>query len=426
MNWANIIKANVANIKAAAATIASVAEAKQEERAYARRTHVQLSFDGVNISRDMQPYFMSLTYTDNEEDDADDLQIKLQDRDAIWLEKWLGSAIDAASSTRSYNTGSSGSDTANSYTVNAKSGLNVRSGPGSGYSILGTLPYGTSVNVTGTSGSWSVIQYSGKTAYVFTTYLTKGGSGGSAGSNTASGFLINATIVKDNWRGDGKDAVLDCGSFELDSVQASGPPSTITLKATGLPFSASIRQTAKSKAWEKYNLSGIAKEMAANNGMSCLFLADYDPFYKRTEQYNVSDIAFLSRLCKNAGISLKCSNKILVLFDQSNLSRRLPRSRSPAATEAISNGISNRARRISSIRAAASGTRARQTGDALRASPTSTITRIPRTTSSSKSGQRFPTRQRQSTSPRSISACTTSSPGRRPSQCRATRRSLPA
>lgn len=322
MNWSNILKANAANVRAAAEAIAKMAEAKQEERAYARRTHVQLSFDGVNISRDMQPYFMSLTYTDNEEDDADDLQIKLQDRDAIWLEKWLGSAIEAASTTRSYNTGSAAGSTANSYTVNAKSGLNVRSGPGSGYSKLGALPYGTSVNVTGTSGNWSIISYSGKTAYVFTTYLTKGGSGGSGSSNTASGFLINATIVKDNWKGDGKDAVLDCGSFELDSVQASGPPSTITLKATGLPFSASIRQTAKSKAWEKYNLSGIAKEMAANNGMSCLFLADYDPFYKRTEQYNVSDIAFLSRLCKNAGISLKCSNKILVLFDQSEFEQK--------------------------------------------------------------------------------------------------------
>lgn len=321
MNWQNYIK-----LPSAAQLIENIRNAaaqKEEKRAFARRTNVQLSFDGANISREIKPYFLSMTYTDNEEDEADDLQIKLQDRDSIWLESWLDPAINAAASTRSYNTGSASSGSTATHTVTAKSGLNVRSGPGTGYSILGTLPYGTSVTVTGNSGGWSIIQYSGKTGYVSSNYLSSGGGGGSSGgAKTASGFLINAAIVKENWLGDGKDAVLDCGSFELDSVQASGPPSCITLKATGLPFSASIRQTAKSKAWEKYSLSGIAKEMAAANGMSCLFLADEDPYYRRTEQYNMSDIAFLSRLCKNAGISLKCSNRILVLFDQSTFEQK--------------------------------------------------------------------------------------------------------
>lgn len=323
MNWQDIIQKNAANVMSAIDQIRAAAEAKQEERAYARRTHVQLSFDGANISREIKPYFLSMTYTDNEEDEADDLQIKLQDRDSIWLEKWLEPAISAASDTRSYNTGSEASGSGATHTVTAKSGLNVRSGAGTGYSILGTLPYGTSVTVTGTSGGWSAIQYSGRTGYVSSNYLSgTGGGSSSGGTQTASGFLINAAIVKENWRGDGKDAVLNCGSFELDSAQASGPPSVITLKATGLPFSASIRQTSKSKAWEKYSLSGIANEIAAANGMSCLFLSDYDPFYRRTEQFNTSDIAFLSRLCKAAGISLKCSNKILVLFDQSTFEQK--------------------------------------------------------------------------------------------------------
>ena len=38
------------------------------------------------------------TYTDKEADGTDDLQLKLQDRDDIWLKKWLADAIDAAAS----------------------------------------------------------------------------------------------------------------------------------------------------------------------------------------------------------------------------------------------------------------------------------------------------------------------------------------
>lgn len=51
----------------------------------ARRTAVDVAFAGVNITQSMKPYLLSLTYTDNEEDESDDLQIKLQDREGLWL-----------------------------------------------------------------------------------------------------------------------------------------------------------------------------------------------------------------------------------------------------------------------------------------------------------------------------------------------------
>ena len=46
----------------------------------ARRAAVQVNFAGVDITNDIRKYLLSLTYTDSEEDEADDLQIKLQDR----------------------------------------------------------------------------------------------------------------------------------------------------------------------------------------------------------------------------------------------------------------------------------------------------------------------------------------------------------
>ena len=59
------------------------------DRNQARRTTAEVVFGGTDITSSIRSYFLSMTYTDNEEDEADDLQIKLEDRDSIWLEKWL-------------------------------------------------------------------------------------------------------------------------------------------------------------------------------------------------------------------------------------------------------------------------------------------------------------------------------------------------
>ena len=143
-----------------------------------------------------------------------------------------------------------------------------------------------------------------------------GKSGGSSSGSSEGGLKIRATITACNWHSDGKDEALDCGEFELDSINASGPPDIITIKATGLPYTSQIRQTKQSKGWEKYKLSGIANEMAKKNGMKSQFLAKKDPEYKRVEQYRCSDIDFLSQLCHDAGLSLKCTDGKLVIFDQ--------------------------------------------------------------------------------------------------------------
>lgn len=198
-------------------------------RNLARRTKAEIAFGGVDITKSIQPYLLSISYTDNEEDETDNLQIKIQDRDDIWLQHWLEDVILAAS---------------------------------------------------------------------------------------AEELAMDVVFVRENWNSDGSDAVLPCGEFELDSVTCSGPPNTISMKGTSLPFSSQIRQTVKCKAWESYTLSGIANEIAGNGGMTCMYESDNDPYYERVEQVDMSDIEFLSQLCHDAGISLKATNRIIVLFDQ--------------------------------------------------------------------------------------------------------------
>lgn len=70
----------------------------------ARRAYVRLVFDGVDISRDVEKDIISLRYIDNEEYEADDLQIVLQDRDGRWLKKWLDDALIAQLNTEAKKT----------------------------------------------------------------------------------------------------------------------------------------------------------------------------------------------------------------------------------------------------------------------------------------------------------------------------------
>lgn len=194
-----------------------------------RRTQVSVTFAGVDITKDVRPYLLSLTYSDYESDESDELQIKLQDRDGLWLKDWLSEAIEGAA---------------------------------------------------------------------------------------AAKLKISARIIRENWASDGKNAVLPCGNFELDSVTATGPPAVVTLKSVALPFSSDIRQTKRSKLWASCHLREIAGEMAGAAGLTLVYEAEANPFYRQVEQRKTSNIEFLSKLCKDAGLSLKLSGEKLVLFDR--------------------------------------------------------------------------------------------------------------
>ena len=51
----------------------------------ARRAEIKLFLDGADVTADINRDLLSMTYTDNEEDKADDLQLSLADREWIWL-----------------------------------------------------------------------------------------------------------------------------------------------------------------------------------------------------------------------------------------------------------------------------------------------------------------------------------------------------
>ncbi len=83
-------------------------------------------------------------------------------------------------------------DTSLTCYVNSEKGLNVRSGPSTDYSVIGTLSNGSKIEVTGESGGWYRFDYNGKDGFVATKYTTtqatdpNGSNAAAADDNTTS------------------------------------------------------------------------------------------------------------------------------------------------------------------------------------------------------------------------------------------------
>ena len=55
----------------------------------ARNLEVVISYEGRDISRDIAPFLLSFTYTDNNSDKADDINLTLEDRAGLWRNSWF-------------------------------------------------------------------------------------------------------------------------------------------------------------------------------------------------------------------------------------------------------------------------------------------------------------------------------------------------
>ena len=98
--------------------------------------------------------------------------------------------------------------------------------------------------------------------------------------------------------------------------RSSGPPDTVSIKGQSVPVSSGIKRTDKTKSWKKIKLSKIAKEIADNVGLKCLFESQEDAEYDSIDQVKEPDLIFLQRLCNEAGLSLKVTAGQIVIFDE--------------------------------------------------------------------------------------------------------------
>ena len=97
-------------------------------------------------------------------------------------------------------------------------GLNMRSGPGTGYSIIGAIPCGGRVEILSESNGWYRINYNGNTGYVCGDYVRKdsGSSGGGGSGTRMSGFYITGYYPEDSLMEGG---FYDCLGNTLATLQ---------------------------------------------------------------------------------------------------------------------------------------------------------------------------------------------------------------
>lgn len=109
---------------------------------------------------------------------------------------------------------------------------------------------------------------------------------------------------------------LYCGTFTVDEIESSWPPSIVQVKAISSPVATSLRRELKTAKFESTTLKNIAQDVADNAGLELFYDAPTNPQYKRKDQKAKSDLAFLQSLCKKEGLSLKITDTHVVIFDE--------------------------------------------------------------------------------------------------------------
>ncbi|WP_295354606.1 phage late control D family protein [uncultured Succinivibrio sp.] len=117
---------------------------------------------------------------------------------------------------------------------------------------------------------------------------------------------------------------LETGKMMIDSLRTSGSPRVFEFSAVSIPLDNTIRRTQKNRSFETATLQTIAGQIASESNLEFFWDCEDDPKYDRTEQKSESDLAFLQRLCKDAGLSVKVSAEKLVIFDQKSYENKTP------------------------------------------------------------------------------------------------------
>ena len=264
---------------------------------YARRTVVKLYFKGADISKELSKYLLSLSFTDKEEDETDDISLSLDDREGKWIKDWLNTSKAVKTKTETVTTGGG--------EIKVGAIVKFKGGPVyiSSMAAEPTVNRGASTCkctiANHNAHPYHLISQDGQRVYGWCNASDV--EGGQATTTTKTtvikekkafkGTEIHAIVIQKNPYSDGKDKVLDCGKFEIDSVSYQGPPQKLTIKATSIPYSTKLRQEKKSKTWENTNLKNIAEKIGKGNSMKVMYLSSHNPSYKRKDIVRIGQVS---------------------------------------------------------------------------------------------------------------------------------------
>lgn len=134
-------------------------------------------------------------------------------------------------------------------------------------------------------------------------------------------------LVRFNWNGEGEIDTLNLGQFEIDECEndySYGGGNECKVKLNSIPNNTGLRSIDESRSWEKVKLSKIAGDIAAEAGLTLFYDTKEDPEIARAEQSELSNLAFLQKLCKDKGLALKASDRKLIIFDEEKYEGQTP------------------------------------------------------------------------------------------------------
>ena len=121
------------------------------------------------------------------------------------------------------------------------------------------------------------------------------------------GDTLSADIGYDN------TPLLPCGSFEIDEIEFSFPPSVVIIKALSTGVKKSVR-TKNGIPYENTTLAAIAQRLAKRNKLT-LIGKIREIRIDRVTQFMETDVAFLTRLAREFGYAFKIAGSKLIFSE---------------------------------------------------------------------------------------------------------------
>lgn len=138
------------------------------------------------------------------------------------------------------------------------------------------------------------------------------------------GCKVTAHLTCCDWYAFGNDISLPMGLFTVDEVELSGPPDVVKVKAVTAAKTSALSEEQRTKGWENYTLERIAGEIAQREGYSLMYDAPEISF-KRIDQREASDLAFLNGLARNYGVNMKVHDGKMILYGAKAWDAKAPR-----------------------------------------------------------------------------------------------------
>ncbi|UNY40532.1 baseplate protein [Pararheinheimera phage vB_PsoM_KLER1-1] len=119
-----------------------------------------------------------------------------------------------------------------------------------------------------------------------------------------------------------KGPALPCGTFQIDKVRCNLSPAQVTIGGVSVPVDKPIRTEKKTRTWEGTDLQKIGNEVATAAGVEFGWYGTDIRKYNRIDQTEESDLTFLNRLCREVNHKVKVSDGRLIVFDDTEFSKR--------------------------------------------------------------------------------------------------------